>query len=90
MVYKYTIVFTNCVERKRTFWGPMLLSALVRAVEVSKYKVSKHCYIYLLPRPPSLDDVFVAINSTMSVFAAPYPSTVPPTVLLLARRQSGS
>ena len=39
MVCKYKIVFTNCVVRKRTFWG-LMLGALVRSVEVSKYKVS--------------------------------------------------
>ena len=42
VVGKYKVVFTSCVIREEDVLGPML-GAFVW-VEVSKCKVSKHCY----------------------------------------------
>jgi hypothetical protein len=66
MVCKYSIVFTKLCGTEEDVLGPML-GALVRWVEVSKYKVSKHSYISLLPPSPYMPSInAVSMQSVLS------------------------
>jgi hypothetical protein len=59
MVCRYKIVRIHKLfgtDSQEDVLGPVL-GALVRWVEVSKYKVSKHCYISLLPPSPSIPSI---------------------------------
>ena len=51
MFFKYEIMFTNHMVRKRTFWDRCRVP-LCTGCKVAKCKVSKHCYNSLLPPPP--------------------------------------
>jgi hypothetical protein len=56
MVFRYKVVFTNCMIKEEDVLGPMP-GAVVRRVEVSKCKVNKDCYISLLHTSPNVPSI---------------------------------